>query len=117
MNVIIVEDDFLTAHYLADACRRLGLDVVARADNAADATRSICAIKPNYVLMDVRLRGAADGVQAAIDSHPACPATKFIYVTGSSEQSTRARIEMDHPHRILIKPVSDADLDGAFAAA
>lgn len=114
MNVIIVEDDFLTAHHLAHACRRLGLDVVAKADNAADATRSISEIKPDYVLMDVRLRGAPDGVQAAIDSHPNCPDTKFIYVTGSSEQSTRARIEMDHPYRILIKPVTEVDLGAAF---
>lgn len=64
--------------------------------------------------MDVRLGGKRDGVDVAMAIHTINPDIKIVFVTGSSEPPTIDRINMDHPHRILIKPISPGDLADAL---
>ena len=66
--------------------------------------------------MDMRLRGAEDGVDAALVIHETV-GSKVIFITGSKEPSTMARIQLDHPEGVLFKPVSTAQLRSALALA
>jgi AmiR/NasT family two-component response regulator len=65
--------------------------------------------------MDVRLDGPKDGVDAAIEI---CKTLnpRIIYVTGSSEPSTIAKINQDSPAAIIIKPIDAATLGRALEA-
>lgn len=114
-RIIIVEDDYLIADYLSGVCEDMGAEVIGVASNADDAISLILANRPDYVLMDVRLKGARDGVDVAWDVHDMLPATKVIFVTGSNEPPTLARIHEDHPYRILIKPIAPEDLQRAMS--
>jgi CheY-like chemotaxis protein len=69
--------------------------------------------RPDIVLMDVRLEGDRDGVDAALAINQTLQ-PRFIYCTGSSEPSTMARISEDHPFEILIKPINHEDLGAAL---
>lgn len=115
LRIVIVEDDFLIAEYLAQICTELGADVVGRADDGPSARRVIGASNPSHVLMDLRLTGKEDGVDIALWAHDAAPDTKIIFVTGSNEPPSIARIKSDHPHRILIKPIAPLDLEEALS--
>jgi DNA-binding NarL/FixJ family response regulator len=66
--------------------------------------------RPAVILMDMRLRGIKDGVDAAQAIHESV-GSKIIFVTGSREQKTIDRISHDHPFAILFKPVSDGALE------
>jgi DNA-binding NarL/FixJ family response regulator len=74
------------------------------------------AARPSVVLMDVRLAGDKDGVDAAMVIH-ATVGSKVIFVTGSREPQTMARIAEDHPAGVLFKPVTDWQLKQAIEIA
>lgn len=114
-RIFIVEDDFLIVDYLTVLCEDLGFCVVGSAADAEAALEGIRRDWPPYVLMDVRLHGTVDGVDVAIALHAERPETRIIFVTGSNEPPTVARIRTDHPHDILIKPVSPQALEAALS--
>ena len=116
-TVVIVEDDYLIAEYIRAVCEVIGVDVIGMADNAADAEKRVDERQPEYVLMDVRLRGRQVGVDASLAIHEKFPEIKIIFVTGSDEPRTINRIHLDAPYKILIKPVEMADLQGALDVA
>ncbi len=109
-RVLIVEDQFLASEYLRIWTETYGFEVCGVATTADEAIELAMRLKPSHVLMDVRLDGDKDGVDAALAIHPAID-TRIIYCTGSSEPSTLDRINADHPFAILYKPV-DAKLLG-----
>jgi DNA-binding NtrC family response regulator len=108
-SVLIVDDEFLISMHFSALVEDMGLAVCAVAETAADALTSAQAHRPKVVLMDVRLRGEADGVDAAIGIHELV-GSKVIFITGSREQATIDRINSDHPFATLFKPVADETL-------
>ena len=108
--VLIVEDEHLIALGLAARIEDMGLDVCGTADTADDAVAQAHRHRPAVILMDMRLRGIKDGVDAAQAIHESV-GSKIIFVTGSREQKTIDRIGLDHPFATLFKPVSDGALE------
>jgi CheY-like chemotaxis protein len=68
------------------------------------------------VLMDMRLAGEEDGVDAALAIH-ALGIAKVIFITGSREPATMARIQLDHPSAVLFKPIFGRQLQKAVETA
>ena len=114
--VLIVDDEFLIAQGLSMQVEEMGMTVCATAASADEAIFQAQAHRPRVVLMDMRLQGDKDGVDAALVIN-ATVGSKMIFVTGSSEPETLARIQTDHPSGVLIKPVSDRQLRTAIEAA
>ena len=112
-TVLIVEDQFLAAEFLRIWVEAYGFQVCGVAKSANRAVELATQHGPDYVLMDMRLEGERDGVDAALEiSQTQQP--RFIYCTGSSEPSTMKRIAEDHPFEILIKPINHEDLGEAL---
>jgi DNA-binding NarL/FixJ family response regulator len=114
--VLIVDDEFLIATLWSILVQNMGLEVCGIAATADEAVALAKEHRPAVVLMDVRLRGVRDGVDAALEIHESL-GSKMIFITGSSEPRTRVRIELDHPTATLFKPVSDRQLRGAIEDA
>jgi CheY-like chemotaxis protein len=66
-QILIVEDDAITALDLQRAVTRMGHTVVARAFSAAEAMAAVQAYRPDVVLLDTHLRGRYDSVFTGID--------------------------------------------------
>lgn len=115
-SVLIVEDEYLIALALAARVEDMGLAVCASVETAAEAIVSAQTHRPAVVLMDVRLKGREDGVDAALVIHKTV-GSKVIFVTGSREQATIERINLDHPFATLFKPVTDRQLQGTISDA
>ena len=115
-TAIIIEDDAMARLNFGLYCEMAGLTVIGSAGDADAAEELILRNKPDFVLMDVRLETERDGVEVAMAVHTGTPETKVIFVTGSSEEKNIARILMDHPHDILIKPIAPDDIMRATAA-
>jgi two-component system, response regulator PdtaR len=114
--VAVVDDEFLIAEGLTLQLEDLGMTVCGTAASADAAVALVQATRPALVLMDVRLDGEKDGVDAAIEIHRTV-GSKVIFVTGSREPATMERIQLDHPAGVLFKPISDWQLRQAIDAA
>jgi CheY-like chemotaxis protein len=114
--VLVVDDDAMIADFLCMVMEDMGLRVCGNAATADIAITMAHLHRPRLVLMDVRLRGERDGVDAAIVIHEKV-GSKIIYVTGSREPSTTARIGLDHPTAVLFKPISERQLQTAVRDA
>ena len=115
-SVLVVEDEFLIAEGFRVQLEALGLSVCGTATTADEAIALAQMHSPSVVLMDVRLKGERDGVDAAIIIH-ATVGSKVIFVTGSREPRTIERIQSDHPSGVLFKPISDRQLHSAIEQA
>src|SRR5688572_20253815 len=91
VRVLVVEDDALIAMDLSVSVSQLGGSVVEVAATARDAMRFVHELRPDVVLMDVRLRGEPDGVEAA-QIIQARGSTPIIFVTGNSDRETLRRM-------------------------
>ncbi len=108
-SVLIVEDEYLISLGLTAQIEDMGLKVCATADSADAAIVQAETHRPAIILMDVRLRGERDGVDAAQTIFDTV-GSKIIFITGSREQKTIDRIDQDHPFAVLFKPISDKQL-------
>jgi two-component system, response regulator PdtaR len=112
-RVLIVDDEFLIVMGLSLVIEEMGMEVCASAATAEDAVALAQEHRPSIVLMDMRLQGDRDGVDAALAIHETV-GSKVIFITGSREQETSSRINLDHPSAVLYKPVSDGQLRAAI---
>jgi two-component system, response regulator PdtaR len=115
-HVLVVDDEFLIVMGLIAQVEDMGLSVCGSAATADAAIELARLHRPILVLMDMRLDGAKDGVDAALVIHEEI-GSKVIFITGSQEPSSLARIRTDHPCAILFKPVSSRQLRDAISAA
>ena len=113
-RAVVVDDELLVALYLEDVLADLDWTVCGTAATADGAVATVLAQRPELVLMDVRLKGGGDGVDAAnrIRSYHDCA---IIFVTGSSEPETLARIQRVRGATVLIKPIMADQLRRAIA--
>lgn len=108
-RVLIVDDEFIIVQTLSLYVEDLGLEVCGTAASAEEAIALALDQRPYIVLMDMRLQGERDGVDASQAIHDQV-GSKVIFITGSREPATLARIEGDHPAAVLFKPISEGQL-------
>jgi DNA-binding NarL/FixJ family response regulator len=115
-SVLVVDDEVIIAELWSMHMEMMGLEVCGSAATADDAVALAVEHRPAVVLMDMRLRGQKDGVDAALAIYETV-GSKVIFITGSQEPSTMSRIQLDHPAAVLIKPVPDHLLQKAVTDA
>jgi two-component system, cell cycle sensor histidine kinase and response regulator CckA len=115
-RLLIVEDERLIAQALQGRVSRLGYTVVALAASGPEAIQQALAYRPDLVLMDIRLQGTMDGIEAVavIHTHFELP---VVYLSASVDAMTLGRADATHPAGFLHKPVSDQDLQHTLARA
>ncbi|MEH1918517.1 hybrid sensor histidine kinase/response regulator [Nostoc sp.] len=116
VRVLVVEDEYILAINLQETLESLGYVVLDIADSAEEAIAKATELRPNLILMDIRLRGEMDGIQAAeqIWHHLEIP---IIYVTGHSDKSTVERATLTSPFGYILKPIKDQELYVAIQTA
>jgi len=114
--VLVVDDEFLIAMGFRTQVEEMGLTVCGTAATADDAIAQAQKHRPAVVLMDMRLWGDKDGVDAARVIHDTV-GSKVIFITGSREPATIERINRDHPFALLFKPISNRQLRSAITDA
>ena len=115
-GVLVVDDEFIILRGLCLQLEEMGLSVVSTAATCEEAINNAEKYRPRIVLMDLRLKGNGDGVDAALRIHERV-GSKVIFITGSREPEAMQRIQMDHPIAVLFKPVSEGRLRAAIEVA
>ena len=68
----------MIAEAICDRLTEGGYEVVARPDSGAGAVEAALTLRPDLVLMDVRLKGDMDGIRASDSSTNECACPWFI---------------------------------------
>lgn len=108
-SIMVVEDKYLVAQDLAQTLERLGYSVPAVVSSGEDAIGKAGESQPDLVLMDIRLRGEIDGIQAAAQLRE-----KFnipvIYLTAYADDDSIQRAKATEPLGYLLKPFEERQL-------
>jgi two-component system, response regulator PdtaR len=115
-SVLVVDDEFLIAELLSNLMQDMGLKVCGIAATADQAVAMAKAHLPDLVLMEVRLKGASDGIEAA-QAIRGVTGAPVIFVTASGEPATVARIQQSHQAAVVHKPIRFDQLRRAVLAA
>jgi PAS domain S-box-containing protein len=115
-SILIVEDEAIIALDLRLQLEDLGYRVVGTAGHGAQALEMARSGAPDLVLMDIRLRGAMDGIEAAglISRELATP---VIYLTSHSDPDTVQRASRTAPYGYLTKPFQIKELRAGIEVA
>jgi CheY-like chemotaxis protein len=108
-RIMIVEDESLTAMSLKKRLQKQGYEVVAVVPSGEEAVQLADETSPDLVLMDIRLDGAMDGVEAAehITSLHDIP---VIYLTAYADEGTLLRAKITKPYGYILKPFQEREL-------
>ena len=115
-RVLIVEDELLVAWHLESLIRDQSLEVCGLVPDGDGAVEQAADLDVDLVLMDVRLAGWMDGIEAARRIREQRN-TPIIFITAHGDQQTRAYIDQMVPGApVLAKPISARRLRDAIAS-
>lgn len=108
-KILVVEDENVVALEIKKRLVRLGYVVPSVAASGKDAITKAKGFLPDLVLMDIRLKGEMDGIEAAqeIRTQLGIP---VIYLTAHSDEETLKRAKQTEPEGYILKPFEEEDL-------
>ena len=115
-RILIVEDQKLIAADLENTLRKLEYEVLAAVSSGEKAIATTEELRPDLVLMDIRLRGEMDGIEAAaiIRQRVDVP---VIYLTAYADEQTLRRAKITTPFGYVVKPFNERELRAAIEIA
>jgi DNA-binding NarL/FixJ family response regulator len=102
-RILVVEDDYLVSSEMEAELVAAGFDVVGIATSAQEAVHLALSEEPDLVVMDIRLDGHRDGVDAALEIFNAT-GIRSLFASAHHDPETRRRAEPCQPLGWLNKP-------------
>jgi len=108
-HILIVEDELIVAHSIQMRLELHGYAVDGIAKSGEESLKLLESITPDLILMDIRLSGEIDGIDAAerIRRDYQIP---VIFLTAYSDDETLARAKITEPFGYIIKPFETREL-------
>jgi PAS domain S-box-containing protein len=108
-QIMIVEDERIIAMDIRARLQKLGYQVSAVVGSGRQAIQKAQELHPDLVLMDIRLEGEMDGVEAAeqLRTHLDVP---VIYLTAYADDETLNRARVTEPYGYLLKPFEEHEI-------
>jgi CheY-like chemotaxis protein len=115
-RIVVVEDDDLIAHLIGLMLKRRDYVVTGCATTGEEALALVVETAPDLVLMDIRLNGRLDGIDAATHVRTVLH-VPVIFVTASGDDATLARAQRAHPYGCIGKPFNEREMFSAIEFA
>ncbi len=111
ISILVVEDEAMTAMFMTTMLKRKGYNVLKSVSSGEEAVNFAINSNPDVILMDIRLSGKMNGIEAVIIikeklSNP----VQFIFATGYSDTELMEEAMSLQPLGFLIKPVNFPEL-------
>ena len=109
VRILIVEDEAIIAMELESQLQSLGYEITSIVDTGEKAIKKAEADKPDLILMDIRIKGEMDGIEAAeaIRSRFGIP---VIFSTAYLDEDRIERAKITMPFGYVLKPIQERDL-------
>lgn len=116
MRILIAEDEAIIAHDIKGIVERFGHTVVGIVDMVEDVLETVASVRPDIVLLDIRLRGKRDGIAAGQVLHDTFH-VPVVYLTAHADADTVRRAAITQPFGYLVKPFSEQALQSTLEVA
>jgi diguanylate cyclase (GGDEF)-like protein/PAS domain S-box-containing protein len=108
-QVLIVEDEAITAMDIQITLEGLGYEIIGIADTGKEALAFVEQCKPDLIFMDIVVKGDIDGTQAAIEIKKRFN-IPIIFLTAYQDDNTFNQAKLSDPYAYLPKPFDKKDL-------
>lgn len=112
MNIIIVEDEGITALHIKEAITALNhkvINIFDNGDNLLDFLSTNC--KVDLIFMDIQINGSMDGIEVSKEIYKKYPHIFIVFITSFKDSDTIKSSQLIYPKGYLIKPISDFDIE------
>lgn len=115
-RVLIVEDEMIIALLIERMVNNLGHEVIDKVTSGEDAVTIATQNEPDIILMDIRLKGDMDGIEAMsrIRKKKNVP---VIYISGNTDMFHQKKVSDSEYVEFLSKPITISDLSRSFNLA
>ena len=107
-KILIVEDEFIVANDLKIMLLKAGYEVTGIASSVVQARKLIAEKKPNWVLLDIMLKGDLTGIDLAWELKEMN--LPYLYISANTNQSTLEAVKATQPYGFMVKPFRERDL-------
>jgi len=115
-RALIIEDETLIAEELRVRLSRLGFSVIAAVGSGEEGVAIATRERPDLVLIDIRLNGNKDGVQAAKEIREQVD-VPIVYLTAHSDRPTVDRANKTDHDGFILKPFLRRELQFTIEVA
>ena len=117
-TIMIIEDEGDILHVYKDYFEKKGYTISASAPTANEALRDYQAYRPDLVIMDYRLPGPVNGLEAAERILRVDPGARIIMITAydNVKEEVQKNAFLNHRVSVMIKPVHMSRLAKAIAS-
>jgi CheY-like chemotaxis protein len=115
-RILLVEDDNIIVMELCSRLYSSRCEIVAVASGGEEAIEQAIALQPDLVLMDIKLKGDMDGIDAA-EQIRACLDVPIVYLTALADANTLQRAHKTQPAGYVAKPFEERELLHAIEMA
>jgi len=114
-RVTIVEDEIIIAMSLKQQLESEGYEIIDLIATGEDALMKIAERKPDFILMDINLRGSLDGISTMrmVQEKLSIP---FAFMTGYNNQDLLESARALKPAGILLKPINISELGAIISS-
>jgi len=109
IRVLVVEDETIIAMDLQGILKQFGYEVCRIVSSGEESIQTAKECHPDIVLMDIKLRGAMNGITAAnhIRTDLDIP---VVYLTAYSDPYTMSNVKASKPEGFIYKPFEECQL-------
>jgi PAS domain S-box-containing protein len=116
VRILVAEDEAIVAKNIETRLNRTGYVVSAVALSGEEAVQQASETRPDLVLMDIKLAGEMDGIEAA-EQIRARFGIPVVYLTAYADKETLQRAKMTEPFGYVLKPFKAEELCSAIEVA
>jgi hypothetical protein len=115
-RILIVEDEAIIAGHISTRLEKAGFTVAGIHSSSSEVLDNIPFLKPDLVLMDIRIKGPSDGIQAAAEVRDRFD-IPVIFLTAHTDQETVERAKVTGAFGFLTKPINHMSLQTTIEMA
>ena len=105
-KILIVEDELISAKLLSNLLKNEKYKIVKIVKTGEEAIELAQKSKVDLILMDIRLQGKIDGIEAMLEIRKFSK-IPVIYITGNSDSPTRKRAKETSFSGYFTKPIDN----------
>ncbi|MBF0568033.1 MAG: diguanylate cyclase [Nitrospirae bacterium] len=109
-RILLVEDEGIVALEIKNRLLKMGYEIAETISRGEDAYEVARRTNPDLILMDIKLKGQVDGIEAAVRLRGELD-IPVIYLTAYSSDELRDRALKTCPSGYIIKPFKETELN------
>jgi CheY-like chemotaxis protein len=116
VQILVVEDEAIIAMDILSMLKRMGCADPEAVASGEESVKKVAERRPHLVLMDIRLKGSMDGIQAAKQIFYKYD-VPVVYLTAFGDEGTMKRANGTARFGYLTKPFEESELQSTIKNA